>query len=435
MRVLILIDPPTLNLLVDDEPPAVPYSHDKNLLQFAHEALRRNLTVLIGAVGGNLAIHPYYLVRQVYPTWKQDSTPIAYSNVAPDIIVAVFPEQLNIRNAFPHAKIVAIHAAIHWIESPERFSAKYVLDLLTAIRYNVDFIITQNHRMAEILAIVYEFFAKCSLQDRIIVAPLGIVEEEQRVRVDINYVRRTMGLEDDEIAIINSGGVWRWTDMNTFLRAFGRFNEIQPSRMKLYLMGIVQSNNIDHAEYTSETEAILSRYREFIGDRIMVYRDWLAAGRLVRAFTAASDVGLNVNQPSLENWQSYRIRFLEYMTYGLPVITTRGDLLSDACGARHAFVAESGRQESYEAILESIARDPGILTEKAAAMRALSQEFDSQRTYGPAIDHIISTPRRPVEDYATWEPSIIEFTRDRIVGELRERSLQKIGALLDIIFE
>ena len=429
MRILILMDLQAATL-ADGQPPFVAYSHDKNLLQFAHEALRKNLVVLIGPIGGDPVSHTYWRARQVYPTLQRDSDALAFQDVRPDIVVGVFPDQLNIRRYFPHPKIVGIHAAIHWIESPERFSADYVLNLLRAVRYDIDFIVTQNPRMAEILTIVYEFFVRWPYRNRVLVAPLGIVDEESRAVVDRKTVRQEMALADDEVAIINAGGVWRWTDVNTFLRAFGRFSERGPSRLKCYLMGIIQPNNKDHYEYVAETFRILERYRDLVGDRITVYRDWNAAGGHVANFTAASDIGLNVNQSSLENWQSYRIRFLEYMMRGLPVIATGGDLMSGVQGARHAFIAEPGNQDSYEAILNIVNSNPEVLEEKAAAMRQLSEEFNSRNTYGRVIDHILRTPRREDGDHEAWGPSILELAQQQAIGQIRHRVVAQLDEIV-----
>ncbi len=391
---------------------------------------------MITSAQDDVTKRPSWVVDQVYPTWKQQDVPLGYGEIAPDIVVSVFPEALNIRQHFPHAKIVAIHAAIHWVELPERFKAQYVFDLITAMRYNVDFILTQNQRMAEVLQVFYNLLAKWPLSDRIIVSPLGIVEEEMHALPDLRQVRAEMCLEPGETAIINAGGVWRWTDFNTFLEAFGEHALGMPdSRLRLFVMGLLQPTNIDHTEYVAETEALLYRYRHMMGQRITVYNHWDDAGRRVRAYTASSGVGLNVNKPSFENWQSYRLRFLDYVTFGVPVINTRGDLISDTAGADHAFLVDAGDVRSYRDVLDAIASRPDLIARKAAGMRALARTFDSRNTYGAALDRIDRTPRRPAGDHAAWGECVLDYASRHIHSEVRERLHSRLNRFADSLLE
>lgn len=430
MRVLILIDEITIPFLKNGEPPTAPYSHDKNLFQFAHESLRRGFKVILTAAQLPPTTRPYYEVEAVYPHWKQKAEALSYGEAAPDIVVSVFPEALNIRQYFPHPKIVAINAAVHWVEAPERFPPQYVYDLLTATRYNVDFMITQNDRMKELLSTVSQLLCKWPYKDRIIVSPLGIVEEEIRSIPDRAGIRDRMGLKPDEIAIINSGGVWRWTDFNVFFDAFGEFCAESPrAKLKLFIMGVKQSMNFDHEEYTDEFERLVLKHRKFIGDKIRIINDWDTASKLVREYTFGADVGLNVSSPSLENWQSYRLRFLDYMYFGMPAINTNGDTISE----RHPealFLAEAGKKDSYKATLRQICNSPATVKKKSVEMKKIAKAFDSKLTYGAAIDKIVATPRRPQNDDAGWGLSLLDYAnnmnRRLVLSEFKDKILNLI---------
>jgi glycosyltransferase involved in cell wall biosynthesis len=431
-RVLVLIDSITLPHLRTGEPPFAPFSHDKNLFQFAHESIRRGQKVYIASVQDDPYSRPYWEVTSVYPNWTQEIDPVDYANVRPDIIVAVFPEALNIRRAFPFPKIVAIHAAIHWVESPEIFEARYVFDLITAIRHNVDFIVTQNERMKDLLAMFYGFVARWRDADRILVAPLGIVPEEQRDGIDRAESRKKMGLKKNEIGIINSGGAWRWTDFNTFLEAFGATASADGGTpFKLFIMGLHQPQNKDHATYIEQTERILLKYREQVGRSIILETNWNGAGALAKQFTAGADLGLNVNQDSLENWQSYRLRFLDYMYFGVPVINTRGDTMADVLAQDAVFCASAGDVGAYRTILNDIRRNPGILENKAAAMRKLATKFDSRRTYGAVVEHIAATPRRSAGDLGHHGPCVLDYAEGRIRSEMGTRMENKVRRLAE----
>lgn len=430
MRVLILMDNATLAVLKNGEPPLAAFSHDKNLFQFAHETLRKGGVVFLTSIQDHPVTRPYYEVSSAYPFWNMSDTATDYADVAPDIVVAVFLEAMNIRAYFPHPKIVAIQAAVHWTESPDNFRSWYLFDTITAIRYNVDFVITQNERMKNILDVFFRFIAQTQITDRILVSPLGIVDEERRELYDREATRRAMGLLEGEIAIINSGGVWKWTDFNSFLLAFCEFCAEGNSPFKLFIMGFQQPENAEHTDYISETKSILRRYRALVGKNIIVEDDWYKASRDVKRFTSAADIGLNVSRPSLENWQSYRLRFLDYLYFGLPAINTMGDEVADKGVCEGLFTVRSGDIQSYKDVLQAICDSPGVVEQRRNAMRAFAANYDSRETYGKVIDRIVDMPRREIDDHAAWPETVLDFASRRAIEEGKHRLADRLGDLM-----
>jgi hypothetical protein len=367
----------------------------------------------------------YNRVTAVYPYWKQESHTLSRAEVEPDVVVSVFPEALNVKHLYPNAKIVAIIPAIHWAESPERFPGQYVHDLITACRYHIDFFITQNERMKDILHMMMEFLAKWPHRNRILVAPLGIVDEEIRSLPNRSQIRAEMGLKHNDIAIVNSGGVWRWTDFNCFFDAFCTHVKSRRSRIRLYVMGVKQPMNFDHENYTDEFESLVEKHRDVIGSNVVIFNDWDAASKIVKAYTLGSDIGLNVNKPSLENWQSYRIRFLDYLYFKMPVINTYGDEISDRYPDA-VFRAEAGNKQSYLAILSAIEVGARTLERKRQRMAQIAEYYSSCRTYGPVVDHILSAPGRNPGDYEQWGQSLIDYTNQIASVEVRHRAREEL---------
>lgn len=431
MRVLILMDEATLNMLQSGQPPVAGFSHDKNLFQFAHEALRKGYSVMIGSIQGDKVSNRYWDVTAVYPLWQWQDNGVGYVDVRPDLVVGVFLEGMNVRSVFPEAKIIAIQAAIHWAESPQNFTARYLFDTITAIRFNVDFIVTQNQRMKNLLDVFFKFVAKTDVADRILVAPLGIVEEERRDVEDRRVVRSRMGLSRSSIAIVNSGGVWNWTDFNSFLTAYCGYCVKVRSDLKLFIMGFQQPENDYHTDYIDHAKSVISSNQSLIGKNIVIEDDWYAASKVVKSFTAAADLGLNVNLPSLENWQSYRLRFLDYLYFGIPAINTTGDTISDEIGAEALFIVRPGDVDGYQAVLAAIERDRSVIARKAEAMKALAAEFDSRKTYGRVIDQIVRTPKRSDRDFAEWPETVLDFAENRARGMAKARFMERLSAMLD----
>jgi glycosyltransferase involved in cell wall biosynthesis len=431
-RVLLLLDEPTLDGLRDGEAPTAVYSHDRNLFQFAHEALRRGWLVAVSPAQGDPARRPGFLVHAVYPAWRHAGSALNATEWRPDIVASVHPEALNLRHHFPAAKLVAIHPAVQWTENPLPFQSQYTFDLITAIRYNIDVILAQNARMADLLRVAYGLLARWPYDDRIVVAPLGIVAEERRALPPVAQTRLDMGLPPDAIAIVNAGGVWRWTDFNVFLEGFAAHVEARPdTKLRLFVMGLLQPSNTDHAAYIAETESLLYRHRAMLGASIFVYNIWEDASRRVHGCAAASQLGLNVNRDTLENWQSHRLRMLDYMAAGLPVIQTHGDTLAEASDGAHAFLVRPGDAAGYRATLDTIDGRPELLAGKAAAMRRLARAYDSRATIGAALDAIDSLPRRPDGDHGTWGECVLDYASAHFRSETRARMRERLGGLAD----
>ena len=153
---------------------------------------------------------------------------------------------------------------------------------------------------------------------------------------------------------------------------------------------------------------------------------------MVATATAAADVGLNVNQPGLEAWQSFRLRLLDYMAAGLPVLQTRGDLLAEGA---HAFLVRPRDVADHRRALDTIAADPSALAPKAAAMRALAETFDSRATYGAALDRIARTPRRTDGDHAAWGDCVLDYASAHVRAELAGRLRGGLGRLADRLLD
>lgn len=416
MRVLVLMDEATLKLLENGQPPIAGFSHDKNLFQFAHESLRKGFDVYFCSIQADKRITRYWRVYSVYPFWDWRDEGTRYEKLLPDIVVGVFLEALNVRRTFPEAKIVAIQAAVHWAESPETFGAQYLFDTITAVRYNVDFVITQNSRMKNLIDVFFKFVAQVSILDRILVSPLGIVEEERRENVDRAAVRAQMGLGAGDIAIVNSGGVWSWTDFNCFLEAYCRYCSERDSRFKLFIMGFQQPENDFHTSYIARTQDILNHNPDVARRNVVAEHDWYKASRVVKQYTAAADIGLNVNLPTLENWQSYRLRFLDYLYFGLPAINTAGDQVADELSPEALFVVRPGDSGGYVRVLREIEENPTLIEAKGRAMHALASRYDSRKTYGVVLDRIVATPRRPRDDHARWPETVLDLMGRRERG-------------------
>jgi hypothetical protein len=253
---------------------------------------------------------------------------------------------------------MAFQPAVFLAEQPEDLEPFGLIKLVDALRYNTDFVVTQNERMKEVLFLIYSLLAGWKDKSRILVSPLGIddflfTEEDYSLRRI--ETRQELGLNEDDILVINAGGVWRWTDMNKFARAVYFENTI--SRKKRFVLlqpSLKQDTNSDHDGYIKEFMTIGEAINKNFGTAFRVHGSWADSANKLDSLLSASDLGVNVSKDTFENWMSHRVRFLEYLRAGIPLINSPGDSFSKA-GIPGVLVPKSNTIGAYQRELKSIA--------------------------------------------------------------------------------
>jgi hypothetical protein len=221
---------------------------------------------------------------------------------------------------------VLVQAAVHPIEQPEFFYPIGTVSFVESLRFSVDFVITQNNRMKDLIWKLSALFSGFSENDRILTSQL--VPKSVNVEA-LNHVkdatRRKLGIRENDIVIVNAGGAWKWTLFNEFISVFSKHLVNNPTDNLFFIQpALTQFGNSAHSEYQLESKRILSELPKFIRERIYIGESWESSKIPIENLILAGDYGLNLNFQSLENWQSYRVRILEYISYGLPVICSTG---------------------------------------------------------------------------------------------------------------
>ena len=414
-----------------NRPPRTALSHDFNLFQMAHEALRLGMDVHFTTIQDYHGYGMAQPVLQIYPTLQISGNSIKLDLLDPDILVCVHP-QVFAGGQLQRAKKVGLHPALYFIEMPHTYGDQQTLSLLQSVRYHVDHIVVQNERMRELAGAIYEWLCKWRSQDRVHVSPLGIVAEEQIDLRDRAVSRRVLGLRQDDVAIVNGGGVWRWTEVNNFLRGFCAAVRAGDTNLHFFLSGFKQTENTDHADYIHETYAILRENIDLVGGadarafvleatdgqasprdgvdpgggHIHFRADWQAATRQLPEMLSAADFGLNVSADTVENWQSHRVRCLDYVRYGLPIISTNGDLFSERDAAEVTLTVPGRTPASFEKVLHRIALGEVTSAGYKAAFQVVRDRLDTRNTFGRLLLLIASTPRKLFDPN---DESILEY--------------------------
>ncbi len=377
---LLFVDKTTFELIKRGEVPYTKFSHDRNMFQLAHEILRSGHLVYF-TIRPNLSImdiSEVVEIKKVYPYWQYKKIQFQ-KKLNPNILVSVHPHELNFRNKFPRSLIVGINPALGFIEYYESYNINSYVgkSLIKSINNSLDIIVVQNKRQYELCNIFYSLISKNNKPPKTLIYPFGFVNEDKSCYR--KTTRKSFGFQSSDILFINAGGVWRWTDFNNFLEAFIlHVKKYKKTNFKLLIMGFRQPDNTDHGDYIRRTKYLISKNKNLLNKNIFVIEDWVKASNLIQDYLSISDIGLNLNLSSVENWQSHRVRSIEYIKHGLALFNTSGDYISSDVLPESCFLVDQPSKKSYLRMLYYIQENPKQIVNKKNHTRKISKKYNSK---------------------------------------------------------
>ncbi|HEX4345071.1 MAG TPA: hypothetical protein VHZ31_05870 [Solirubrobacteraceae bacterium] len=129
---------------------------------------------------------------------------------------------------------------------------------------------------------------------------------------------------DDEIVLWN-GGIWRWLDAPTAVRAVAMLAQRRPG-VRLVFMGAAAAAQAASRRAVDEAMAV-ARELGVLDETIIFHRDWVPYGERVDWLLDA-DCALSTHADSLESRYAFRTRLLDCFWAGLPIVATAGDDLA-----------------------------------------------------------------------------------------------------------
>jgi hypothetical protein len=316
------------------------HSHNRLPLGIAEQALAEGHSVYV--VGGSFT-NPTHVEKLFPVAIVGKSIPISSKQLNGAINICLYTWQMDgIRKINPSFKVAWALSACYWLEDPDFSSAAWFGEFSNVVKNDLDFVITQSDIMKQQVLAITDLLNARHLRDRFLIAWSNPEKDDiYELRHDprqVSTLRKELGVSNDDVVILNAGGAWDWTDIETFLESFRLWFEHNPdSKLMFVQLGIRQKGNVDH----SITASYIDRYIKANSDlvergRLRIISDWNQATSMVDSYLKIADIGLNVNKNSLEGFQSVRQRFLDYLSSGLPVMNTLGDQamyqpLSSAC--------------------------------------------------------------------------------------------------------
>jgi glycosyltransferase involved in cell wall biosynthesis len=165
-----------------------------------------------------------------------------------------------------------------------------------------------------------------TLRTLIDVVPFGLEAETPRATKQV--LRGVVpGIRENDKLLLWGGGVWSWLDPLSVVRAVKTLSAGRED-VKLIFLGIDHPNP-DVARMAMTDEAIaLSRDLGVLDRFVFFQRGWVPY-RERASYLLEADLGVSSHFDTVETHFAFRTRLLDYFWAGLPVVTTRGDVLSD----------------------------------------------------------------------------------------------------------
>ena len=379
------------------------YSHDLNLMQLAQGALINEANVYLASYS---AQNVFYKSDQYWP--HTNINPCDIESLEFDFIVSA--NHLAFRNRKRgYSKNVLVQAAVHLIESPQIYFPAGTASYINVIQNAIDFEITQNMRMKELLHTFNQLLAGFNDPDKILISQLSprVIESSITTSEKI-ALRQKLNISNDAKVIINAGGAWKWTQFNEFLLAFKKCFETNPECSLFFIQpALSQKMNSDHDIYHFETKRILESLPPHVRSRIFIGDNWQLATDQLDGLLSIADYGLNLNLDSLEQWQSFRVRTMEYLSFNLPIIMSQGSFW-DENAHKDAFIFTGHNVDEISQTLLSICKElPESYIQRVQAVieikKELSLENQAQKTIEKLMKHNLLQEKTKVSPASIWD--------------------------------
>ena len=224
-----------------------------------------------------------------------------------------------------------------------------------------------------------------TLQKLVSVAAYG-VRPEPPERDDRPLIRGVIpGIASEDRVILWNGGILRWYDPLTLIRAVARLAPERPDLRLLFLGTAYPVAGFDVGGTLPEAIA-LARDLGLLGRHVIFNEGWLPYDDSGRAMVEA-DIGVSTYYENLETHFSYRTRLIDFLWAGTPVVCTRGDVVAEMVEQRGLGLTVPERDE--DALADALARlldDPDLRARCRTNLAAVREEMSWEQTLAPLVE-------------------------------------------------
>lgn len=194
------------------------------------------------------------------------------------------------------------------------------------------------------------------------------------------------GINKDDVVVLWGGGIWAWLDPLTAVRAMARISTKLP-KVKLYFMGMRQSNTPEFWMTMGERARRLAKELEVVG-RTVFFRDQWVPYRDRVNFLCDADIAITLDREHFETRLAYRTRVLDYLWAALPIVSTTGDVLCESVVNGGAGISvDEGDVEAVSVALATLAENTALRTTMSRRARTLSESHTWTRVAVPLLSY------------------------------------------------
>jgi glycosyltransferase involved in cell wall biosynthesis len=226
------------------------------------------------------------------------------------------------------------------------------------------------------------------------VVPFGLPEEPpRRERPVLKGVWPGIGPEDR--VLLWAGGIWRWLDPLTPIRALERLRA-EGHRAHLVFLGTERPSPDPALIPTSAAEAIaFARERGLEGSAVHFNPGWMPYAER-GAYLLEADLGVCAHHDHLEARFSFRTRVLDHIWAGLPSVLTGGDAIGELVERRELGAAVApGDHAAFAAACARLLQDAQAHAQTAERLRSIAPSFRWSEAARPLIEFCLKSAGRP----------------------------------------
>ncbi len=271
------------------------------------------------------------------------------------------------------------------------------------------------------------------------VVPFGLPDTPPRHRRQVvKGVWPLIGADDQ--VLLWAGGVWRWLDALTPIRAVERLRD-RGHAVHLVFLGVGRpALDPDSTPTSAEAAIAFAADRGLEGRCVHFNRGWVPYAER-EDYLLEADVGVSAHHDHLEARFSFRTRVLDHVWAGLPSVVSSGDAIGELVRRRGLGEAVApGDDEAFAAACAALLDDRAHYDEVAGRVGELAPSLRWSAVAEPlvrfCVEHADRPPRRAAQSAlarATYGqyPALLADMRDQGgLAEIARRVPQHLSRLV-----
>ena len=229
----------------------------------------------------------------------------------------------------------------------------------------------------------YSYKQDPTLRKMIDVVPFGLPGNKP-IHTDGVLKGKVEGIKKDDFIIIWGGGVYNWFDPITLVKAMDKVKKKRDD-IKLFFMGIKHPNPEVREFGIAEKTVELAKKLDLYEKNIFFNFGWVDYDQR-QNYLLESDIGIITHPMHIETRFSFRTRILDYLWAGLPIISTKGDSLSDLIEKNDlGITVKDGDAENLADAIIKLAEDKEYYNKCVANIEKISGQYTWDKVCKPII--------------------------------------------------